>query len=59
MLILSKKHVRNGRLNGLKSHDMHVMVQQILHVCVRPFDASYPKACHPCPKAREDFSKAL
>jgi hypothetical protein len=22
-------------------------------------DASYPKACHPCPKGREDFSKAL
>jgi hypothetical protein len=35
ILILSKKHVRNGRLSGLKSHDMHVMVQQILHVCVR------------------------
>jgi hypothetical protein len=35
MLILSKKHARNGRLIGLKSHDMHVMVQQILHVCVR------------------------
>jgi len=23
------------------------------------FDPSYPKACHPCPKGREDFSKAL
>jgi hypothetical protein len=30
-----QKNVRNGRLIGLKSHDMHVMVQQILHVCVR------------------------
>ncbi len=35
MLILSKKHVRNERLIGLKSHDIHVMVQQVLHVCVR------------------------
>jgi hypothetical protein len=27
--------VRNGRLIGLKSHDMHVMVQQLLGACVR------------------------
>jgi hypothetical protein len=33
-LYFQKKHVRN-RIIGLKSHDMHVMVQQILHVCVR------------------------
>jgi hypothetical protein len=56
MVILSKKHARNGRLIGLKSHDMHVMVQQILHVCVRHL---MDPALGPCPKDREDFSKAL
>jgi len=34
-LYFQKKKVRNGRLIGLKSHDMHMMVQQILHVFVR------------------------
>jgi len=28
-------------------------------LCEEAFDASCPKACHPCPKDREDFSKAL
>lgn len=30
-----KQKVARGKLRGLKSHDYHVIMQQILHVCVR------------------------
>jgi hypothetical protein len=30
-----KKHVARRRLNAMKSHDHHVMIQQILPACVR------------------------
>jgi hypothetical protein len=27
--------ITNGKLRGLKSHDYHILLQQILHVCLR------------------------
>lgn len=35
MLQHSKKHIARQRLYAMKSHDHHVMIQQILPACVR------------------------
>jgi hypothetical protein len=59
MVILSKKTCEKWKTNWIKKP---------WHACDGPtnplflceaFASSCPKACHPCPKGKEDFSKAL